>query len=204
MDAGSEGVNDIVVVGVGGQGILTATDVIANAFLTAGFDVKKSEVHGMAQRGGSVESHVRRHPEEVHSPLVCPGGADAVVAFEQMEALRFARMVRDGGVIIYSTQRIPTVSMSMGEAEYPEDIERRLGRYTPHIIPIHALDVARELGNPRVTNTILVGALSGLTEVPEAVWNDALLDRIPARFTEVNLQALSRGRCLVQQYRQGR
>lgn len=190
-------VNDVVVVGVGGQGILTATDVIANAFLAVGYDVKKSEVHGMAQRGGSVESHVRRHAEEVHSPLVCPGRADAVLAFEQMESLRFAPMVSVDGVIIYSTQRIPTVSMSMGEVPYPDDIATRLDQYTSHVIPVSALDIARELGNPRVANTILVGALSRLTEIPESVWNDALLERIPPRFAEVNLEALSRGRRLV-------
>lgn len=204
MDERFEAVNDIVVVGVGGQGILTATDVIGNAFLAAGYDVKKSEVHGMAQRGGSVQSHVRRHAEGVHSPLVCPGSADAVLAFEQMEALRFARMVRNGGVIIYSTQRIPTVSMSTGEDKYPEDIAVRVGYYTPHVIPISALDIARELGNPRVTNTILVGALSQLTEVPEAIWSEALLQRIPARFADVNLEALNRGRDLVSEYLQDR
>ena len=186
--------NDIVVVGVGGQGILLATDIIANTFIAAGYDVKKSEVHGMAQRGGSVESHVRRNRERVYSPLIGRGTADVLLSFEKMEALRYAPFVRPEGVIIYSTQQIPTAPMAMGQGKYPQNIEQKLKEYCRHCLPVDALQGASELGNTRVANTILVGALSHLTELDYQAWEQAVLDRVPTGAEDVNRRALALGR----------
>ncbi len=186
-------VNDIVVVGVGGQGILLATDIIANVFIASGYDVKKSEVHGMAQRGGSVESHVRRDRERVSSPLISFGQADVVLSFELMEALRYAHFVRPDGAVLYSTQRIPTVAMAAGESEYPADIGRQLETRCRIALPVDAMSIARRTGNPRVANTVLVGALSHFTEVSADIWQEAVLDRVPEKAREVNRRAFAAG-----------
>ncbi len=186
---------DIVVAGVGGQGVLVATDVMANAFMSSDLDVKKSEVHGMAQRGGSVISHVRAGPE-VFSPLILAGSADAVMALEKMEALRYAHMVRRDGLIVYNTQKIPPVSVSLQQDSYPADIRDRLQQYSSRLVPIDALDVAQELGNPRVANTVLLGAISLYTEIDDLLWMDSLLERVPKSTHKVNQQAFERGRQL--------
>ncbi len=187
-------VRDIAVVGVGGQGIILATDVIATVFLEAGYDVKKSEVHGMAQRGGSVQSHVRRHPERVYSPLIPEGGADVLVSFEAMEALRYASIVADDGLILYNTLEIPTSAMSTGQSSYPRDIDERLRQGSPKVLAVDALRLARELGNLRVANTVLVGALSGFIDIPQSLWGEVLSARVPKGAVEVNLEALAAGR----------
>ncbi|MFO8059510.1 MAG: indolepyruvate oxidoreductase subunit beta [Bacillota bacterium] len=187
---------DVAVVGVGGQGIILATDVIATAFLKAGFDVKKSEVHGMAQRGGSVQSHIRIHPERVHSPLIPEGSADVLLALEKMEALRHAGATADDGLIIYSTVEIPTPAMSIAGNPYPRDIDRRLEKLPADLLPADALGLARELGDLRVANTVLVGALSLFTDVPQPAWEEVLSARVPPEAVEVNLRAFAAGRKL--------
>ncbi len=187
-------VRDIAVVGVGGQGIILATDVIATVFLEAGYDVKKSEVHGMAQRGGSVQSHVRRHPERVYSPLIAERGADVLVSFEAMEALRYASIVADDGLILYNTLKIPTSAMSTGQSPYPRDIDERLKQGSPKVLSVDALRLAQDLGNLRVANTVLVGALSQFIDIPQSLWGDVLSARVPKAAVEVNLRALAAGR----------
>ncbi len=186
-------VNDVVVVGVGGQGILLATDVIANVFIATGCDVKKSEVHGMAQRGGSVESHVRRRHGCVHSPLVSPGCADVLLSFERMEALRYANYVHSDGVVLYNTQKIPTLAIANGEVRYPSGIEQSLRKRCRTVLPVNAMDVAADLGNPRVANTVLLGALSHLTDIPAERWEEAIVDRVPRSAGEVNRRAFAAG-----------
>ena len=187
-------VKDIIVVGVGGQGILLATDVIANAFMKNDYDVKKSEVHGMAQRGGSVQSHVRCDLQQVNSPLIPHRKADALLAFEKMEALRYAPAVKPDGYILYNTQQIPTVPMSTGQQEYPSDIDGNLANYSENTLPVDAMEEAKRLKNVRVVNTILIGALSRLTDVPQQSWKEAVLDRVPAGAQEVNEKAFTVGR----------
>ena len=136
-------INNILVVGVGGQGIILATDVIAATFLRAGFDSKKSEVHGMAQRGGSVESHVRRG-DSVASPLISPGDVDAMVAMEGLEALRYAHMMHPDGQILYDPLRLPPLAVATGSAEYPEDVTGRLARYAAKIHVLPAYEMAED------------------------------------------------------------
>jgi len=185
---------NFVLAGVGGQGTLLAADVVALVGMAQGLDVKKSEVHGMAQRGGSVNSHVRWAPV-VHSPLIAPGEVDFVVCFERLEALRYADLLRPGGVLLVNDYRISPVSVSSGNDVYPpqeaEDAAYAGGidrRYVP------AIEIAQGLGNARVNNIVMLGALSTFMGVPENVWLDVIAGRVPERFVALNRDAFAAGR----------
>ncbi len=185
-------IDDVLVVGVGGQGIILATDVIAEVFLRAGFDAKKSEVHGMAQRGGSVESHVRRG-ESVHSPLISPGRVQVLLALEGLEALRYAHTLNPQGTIIFDPQRIPPLSVATGAQEYPDDLTDQLSRYAAQVTEVKGYEIASKLGNARAQNSVLMGALASLTELPRDLWLEVLDSRVPAKAVEVNRRAFERG-----------
>lgn len=181
--------------GVGGQGTLLAADVVALVGMELGCDVKKSEVHGMAQRGGSVSSHVR-WGAHVSSPLITPGQVDFFVAFERLEALRHANMLRPDGKALINDYRIVPVSVTTGNGQYPlEQDEARAYealQSPPFYIP--AIKIAEELGNPRVNNVVMLGALSALLDVPEDVWLGIVAKRVPARYIALNQQAFAGGR----------
>lgn len=190
--------SDFILVGVGGQGTLLASDVLALVGLEHGCDVKKSEVHGMAQRGGSVVSHVR-WAERVRSPLIGQGEADYLLAFEKLEALRHLSFIRPGGTIIVNDYAIPPVSVASGKDAYPDDqkIEDVLRETTAnhHLVP--GLKTAEELGNARTSNIVLLGALSTLMDVPPATWKKIIERRVPKRFIELNWEAFNAGRRLL-------
>ncbi len=190
--------HDFVLVGVGGQGTILASDVLALVALETGLDAKKSEVHGMAQRGGSVISHVR-WGEKVFSPLIGKGEADFLLAFEKLEALRYAAWLKPGGVAIVNDQAIPPVSVSSGGAEYPsdEDFRDAFAAVTDGLHVVPGIEVAEELGNARVNNIVLLGALSTFLDVDLAVWKRVIESRVPARYVELNLKAFERGRALI-------
>ncbi len=186
---------DFLLVGVGGQGTLLASDVLAAAGLRAGYDVKKSEVHGMAQRGGSVTSHVRLG-EWVYSPLIAKGRVDYLLAFEKLEAARWADFLRPGGTAIVNDQAIAPMAVSSGVQPYPTD-EALLGIlrrdcHQVHIVP--GAEIAREMGNPRVLNLVMLGYLSTFLPFHEEQWEAAIVGHVPARFLELNRQAFARGR----------
>lgn len=188
---------NILLVGVGGQGTLLAADVVALAGLAAGMDVKKSEVHGMAQRGGSVVSQVR-WGVTVHSPLIAPGEADYLVAFERLEAMRFIHWLRSGGTALVNDYAIPPVSVSAGTARYPCGQEQqaafgRAGRC--RLVP--AMQWAQALGNVRVNNVVMLGALAALLPLPGHIWRDLVRQRVPARYAALNCEAFDRGFRLV-------
>ena len=186
--------HDVLVCGVGGQGVLLASEVIAHAALAAGLDAKKSEVHGMAQRGGSVESHVR-FGERVASPLIEAGRAGVLLGCEAMEALRARHFLAPGGVAVYSTRRV--VPPSIREEQYPTDIAAALGEVAGRVFAVPSLEIALELGEPRVENVVLLGALSRVLELSEAHWHAALERCVPERALAVNRDAFARGRELV-------
>ena len=186
-------IHDILVAGVGGQGILLATDILADVFLAAGFDAKKSEVHGMAQRGGSVESHVRRHTEQVHSPLISPGQADVLLALEPLEAVRYAPMVGRGGRVIYDTRRLPPLSVSLQTAQYPEDLDTLLRSWELEVVPVPATDMAIAAGNARASNVVLLGVLSVFMEIDDEVWQHVIARRVPPKALDVNRRAFVEG-----------
>ncbi len=190
-----KGVKNVIICGTGGQGILLASEVLCSAAWRAGFDVKKSEVHGMAQRGGSVSSHVR-FGDKVNSVLVEKGAADIVLAMEKMEALRWAEYLSPRGKLIACDLRIDPMTVNTGQAEYP-DVNGIIEDMGVPCLMMPVLDIARELNNMRVVNVILLGAASKeLPEIPEEHWLEAVKERVPLKALEVNLQAFQRGRAL--------
>ncbi len=189
-------VKNILIVGVGGQGVILASDILSEVAMTCGLDVKKSEVHGMAQRGGVVSSHVR-FGEKVNSPLIPKGQADVLLSFELAEALRWLGFLKPGGKAVVNSQKVVPPIVSTGLASYPQDAEETLKNKVGDAILVNALDLAEELGNPRLVNTILLGMTSRLLELPDSNWNKVVSQRVPKAFKELNLKAFERGRSLV-------
>ncbi len=181
----------ILLVGVGGQGTILAGQLLAMVAADAGLDVKVSEIHGMSQRGGSVSTIVRVG-SEVQSMIADPGCADIVVAFEAIEALRAQQFVREGGSLFVNDEQITPVPVNIGLAKMPEGIHESLAQIGATVIDAGA--IAREVGSPRSTNVVLVGALS--TQLPFSVeeWEDAIRRRVPPKTVEANLAAFARGR----------
>jgi indolepyruvate ferredoxin oxidoreductase beta subunit len=187
---------NIALVGVGGQGILLAADVISCAAMLAGADVKKSEIHGMAQRGGSVISQVRIG-KKVYSPIIPHGEADFLLSFELLESLRYADLLSLSGTALLNRQVIVPVTVSSGQQPAVTDLDERLERaFSQHML-IDGLKMARELGNIRTVNMVLTGALSQYLQIDQAAWEQALIDLVPERHREVNLRAFAAGRALV-------
>lgn len=185
-----------VLVGVGGQGTLLASNILAEVGLAAGFDVKKSEVHGMSQRGGSVISHVRWHSEAVHSPLVGRGEADILLAFEKLEALRFADFVRPGGTAVVNDMELVPITVSAGDGVYPDStaVERAFAAAGARLLWVPGERLASEAGNVKAANVVLLGAISRLVPLPEEVWWTCLEQRVPKKFLDLNRAAFSAGR----------
>ena len=185
-----------LLVGVGGQGTLLASNVLAQVGVKTGFDVKKAEVHGMAQRGGSVSSHVR-WGEKIYSPLIGQGEVDYLVAFEKLEALRYVGMLRPGGMAILGDMRIPPLSVSSGDDVYPDDeaVQRILGEITEDLHFIPSLSLAEEAGNTRAHNVVVLGALSNfVSQVPPEIWLEVIGEWVPKKYIEVNRRAFQAGR----------
>jgi indolepyruvate ferredoxin oxidoreductase beta subunit len=186
---------NILLVGVGGQGIILASNLLAKLGLRLGLDVKKSEIHGMSQRGGSVESHVRLAPE-VLSPLIPRGQADFLVCMEQAEVLRHLDFPKKQSTILVSKVRVVPPSVTAGDESYPatSEIEEELKN---HFEKVYMLDVPKllvEVGNPRTANIILLGALSTFLPWPEAEWKATLAETLPPKILEVNQKAFDLGR----------
>ena len=184
---------NISLVGVGGQGTLLASEILCNVALRAGKDVKKSEVHGMAQRGGSVVGQVRIG-DAVHSPLIALGETDILVSFEKLEALRFAHFLAPDGLALVNDQEIRPVTVSSGQADWPTDIDGKLESAFPRLGLIPALSIARQLGNVRVVNVVMIGALSHHLPWDESIWRDAITELVKPQFLELNLNAFDAGR----------
>ena len=186
---------NILIVGVGGQGALTTAAIIARAAMKEGLNVLTAETHGMAQRGGSVEVHVRIG--SVKSPLIPEGGADIVIALEPSEALRYSRFLNSNTVIILNSRKIIPPSVSTGMATYPElhEITRWLKKIAKRIHVVNASEIAEKAGNVLATNVVVVGMLLGLLDVPltyESVEN-AVKEVLPERIVEMNLKAMKMG-----------
>ena len=186
---------NVSLVGVGGQGILLTSDVLALAAMHAGFDVKKSEIHGMSQRGGSVISQVR-FGTKVFSPIIPDGQSDILVSFERTEALRWAHLAKPGAkIVVNDMERIP-ITVSSGLQPPAKDVAKRLAAY-PGLLLIAANPLAEQAGNLRTANVVVMGALSTLAPFDEEHWQAAMRERIPAKLLEVNLRAFALGRAAV-------
>jgi indolepyruvate ferredoxin oxidoreductase beta subunit len=186
-------VTNIAIAGVGGQGIILASDVVANAALCAGHDVKKNEVHGMAQRGGAVVSEIR-FGRRVYSPLIPDGEVDVLVALELLEGLRQAHRLRGEGSLIADELRLPPGVRPPGAPEYPKDVVERVKAAASRVVLLPAAEVARKAGNARAANTVLIGALSRHVDIPPAAWKSAFKSCLRPSLLDVNLRVFELGR----------
>ena len=184
----------IMIVGVGGQGSLLASRILGNVLLSQGYDVKVSEVHGMSQRGGSVVTYVKYSEGKVYSPIVELGEADAIISFEVLEAARYVSYLKKGGKIIVSDQQFDPMPVITGAAQYPADIVKKIRDKGIHILDLDALSLAKEAGNAKAANVVLMGALSNIMDFDEQVWLDAVRACVPQKFLELNLKAFDLGR----------
>ncbi len=184
---------NILLAGVGGQGVLLASQILTRVAMAAGLDVKQSEVHGMSQRGGSVTSHVR-FGDKVYSPTIDDGAADFVLGFERLEALRNAHCVASDGKILYNTMRINPSTVASGVATYPEGIETDIKGYAKDVIAIDGLGLAEQAGNVKSANTVMVGAISCFLPFPENLWAEQLREILPAKLVDLNLKAFELGK----------
>jgi indolepyruvate ferredoxin oxidoreductase beta subunit len=183
---------DILIVGVGGQGTLLASRILGNLALALDFDVKLSEVHGMAQRGGSVVTHVR-FGDKVYAPVIDEGSADIILAFEKLEAIRWCGRLKKDGCMFVNTQEIPPMPVITGAAQYPEGIEEKLREMVPEIVFVDALALAKKAGNPKAVNTVLIGVLAKNTDIVKEAFIDAIKATVPEKFLDINLRAFELG-----------
>lgn len=190
-------ITDIVICGVGGQGIILASNVLCHTAFLEGYDVKKSEVHGMAQRGGSVITHVRIG-DKVYSPLIEQGNSDIVLAFEKLEAMRYIHYLKKNGTAIVNDRKIPPMSVLTGAAQYPANIKSKLKRHGK-IYYVDAEKVALELGNIRTVNIILLGVLSHHLWFEKRSWKASIIKNVKKKFADLNIAAFNRGASLLKE-----
>lgn len=182
---------NIMIVGVGGQGTLLTSRILGGITVAAGYDVKLSEVHGMAQRGGSVVTYVR-YGKEVAEPIVEEGQADVLIAFERLEALRYAHFLKKDGVIIVNDQRIDPMPVVTGVAKYPENIIEDLSK-EHKVISIDAQEEALKMGNSRVFNVIILGIAAKHMDFPKEQWIEVVKNTVPPKTVDINVAAFERG-----------
>lgn len=185
-------VTNIIVVGVGGQGIILASEVISEAALRAGYDVRKSEVHGMAQRGGSVTSHIR-FGKSVLSPLIELGQADFMLAFEKVEGLRYCDYLRDEATVIMDDVEIIPTTVSLGFGKYPDDIPQYLRDLGFRLVMVNAQQHAIEAGTAKAANVVLLAVLASFLDIDKTIWEEVILLRVPKKFLDINLKAFQLG-----------
>ena len=182
---------NIMIVGVGGQGTLLASRVLGNAVIRKGYDVKVSEVHGMSQRGGSVVTYVK-YGDAVHSPIIDKGEADIILAFETLEAYRALPYLKKGGKMIVNDQRINPMPVITGAMQYPEEICKKLSACVD-LTAVDALTLAREAGNIKAVNVVLIGVMAKSTSISYEEWVETIKATVPAKLLEVNLKAFDLG-----------
>lgn len=182
---------NIMIVGVGGQGTLLTSRILGGITTKAGFDVKLSEVHGMAQRGGSVVTFVR-YGDLVSEPIVEEGQADVLIAFERLEALRYAHFLKKDGVIIVNDQRIDPITVVTGATQYPEQIIETL-KENHNVIAVDAMAEAKKLGNPKVFNTIIIGVAAKRMDFEKEKWLEVIEQTVPPKTVEINKAAFEAG-----------
>jgi len=187
-------ITNIFVAGVGGQGILKFSNLLCEVAMRAGLDVKKSEIHGMAQRGGSVTTHVR-FGKKVYSPLIPQDSADFIISMEHLEAVRhIAFLDREKGRLIYDTYEIDPPEVYTAQRTYPKDIEERLARLAPNRIPIPAFENALKIKNPRAQNVIMLGALSTYLSFDDSLYEEAIKRGFKEKYVDINIKAFNLGK----------
>ncbi|MDH7576360.1 MAG: indolepyruvate oxidoreductase subunit beta [Bacillota bacterium] len=192
-------VTSILLAGVGGQGIVLASRVLAEVALKTGNEVKVSEIHGMAQRGGSVVTHLR-FGKQVFSPLISPGQADFLVGFEKLEAIRLLPYLKQSGYLIVNDQEIFPLPVLLGKASYPDDIIFYLRKQTSRVHYVAALEKAQKLGSPQVVNMILLGVLAQYLGISPDCWEEVITKSVRSEFMELNRKAFREGLTLLNRY----
>ncbi|MDU1411801.1 MAG: indolepyruvate oxidoreductase subunit beta [Clostridium sp.] len=185
-------VKSILFIGVGGQGTILASKILSEGLLRNGYDVKMSEVHGMAQRGGSVTTQVR-FGEKVYSPLIEKGKADAIVSFEKSEALRALPYLKEGGHLIVNDYEIHPVPVLIGQEKYPEGVDIVLKNTVENTVIVKAAEIAKELGNIKAQNVVLLGALLKALDIKDVDWEAVVTSLVPEKAVELNKKALKAG-----------
>ena len=185
-------VKSVLIVGVGGQGTLLASRLLGSAMMDLGYDVKVSEVHGMSQRGGSVETYVR-YGEKVYSPVIDPGEADIVLAFEQLEAARFLHFLKKGGVVVTNTQKIDPMPVVTGAAQYPQGLLEAIEGQGARLLALDALSLAEQAGSVKAVNVVLIGAMSKSLGTEKEIWLKTIDKTVPPKFVEMNKKAFTLG-----------
>jgi len=183
---------NIMIVGVGGQGSLLASKTLGYLLLDQGYDVKVSEVHGMSQRGGSVETYVR-YGDRVYSPIIDEGEADIIVSFELMEAARWISRLKKGGQIVTNTQQIDPMPVVLGVEKYPENLVSKMRETGAKVDALDCLKLAGEAGNIKAVNVVLLGRLSHYFDFPEEAWEAALKANVPEKLLDINIRAFELG-----------
>lgn len=186
---------DVLLIGVGGQGIILASDILGEVAIAAGYDVKKTDTIGMAQRGGSVVSHVRI-ASRVWSPLIKEGDADILLAFEKLEAARWASYLKSGGLAIVNNHAIPPLSVSLGTSQYPanQEVADILKQRTDKIYFLDGTAKAKELGDIRTLNILMLGYVSSLLPIKLEIWQDCISKTLPPKILDINVRAFEQGR----------
>jgi indolepyruvate ferredoxin oxidoreductase beta subunit len=187
---------NILICGVGGQGVVLASALLADLALRKGYDVKQGVVKGMAQRGGSVVSNLR-FGEKVYSPLIPKGEVDFLFSTEKLETLRWIEWCSPKTIIIADTLEIYPPAVNRGEMEYPKDIEEFLKSNLEKVYLLPATEIAKNLGDPRIANVVLLGALSNFLDFEESLWEETIMENVPKRFLEINLMAFREGKKLI-------
>ncbi len=184
---------NIMIVGVGGQGSLLASKLLGYLLLQEGYDVKVSEVHGMSQRGGSVVTYVR-FGEKVYSPIIDKGCADFIVSFEELEAARYLEYLKPGGRIVTNTQQIDPMPVITGAMTYPQELIEKMKALNVNVDAMDCLSLAEEAGSVKAVNIVLMGRLSRYFDFPLKTWQAAIAECVPAKFLELNQKAFLLGR----------
>ena len=184
---------NILLVGVGGQGTITAAKLLTTGLMEAGYDVKMSEIHGMSQRGGDVVSQVRYSREKVFSPVIEKGTADIVVSFEEMEALRTLEYLKEDGAVVVNTERIPSMTVLTWAEEYADDVVDEIKKAAKKVYTLNASKMAADLGNVKAANVILLGTLVKLMGLDDIDWDGIIRKNVKEKFVELNLKAFQVG-----------
>jgi indolepyruvate ferredoxin oxidoreductase beta subunit len=185
---------NLIIAGVGGQGVILAGNIIGDAAIASGYDVKKTDTIGMAQRGGSVISHMRIAPK-IYSPIIQDGDADIVLSFEKMEAARCTNFLKKNGIVILNNREMPPLSVSRGIEDYPSDKEiiSIIKQKTERIYFVEGTKKAEALGNVKTLNIFMLGCLSRFLDIEEKVWRECIINSLPAKIVAVNISAFEAG-----------
>jgi indolepyruvate ferredoxin oxidoreductase beta subunit len=192
-----KGTTNVLVAGVGGQGVILASDIMSEVFMEAGYDVKKSEIHGMAMRGGIVTSHFR-FGKKVYSPLIKEGEVDILFAFEQLEGLRWINHLRPKGKIIMNDNKVNPPVVNLGDMEYPKEIPETIKSKFKDFYLVKGTEIALQMGDARAANVVLLGAMSKFFEIKEDLWLKTILGALPPKVHDLNRKAFAAGREQIQ------